>query len=280
MRPAGLHHADARLGEVVDHLHQPVRRGHKVGVEDGDQLAARDFEALVQRARLVAVPIRAMQMHDGLRRQSRSAARVTLDDLSGHLHRLVGGVVEQLNLEAVARIVQPADRVDQPVDDELLVEDGKLHGDKRQFARGKVPARLVPQRLFLLVVVVEPHQLVAMDAVKRQDHHDDEVGNQDRQIEGVPAVEPMEGAVAVVRVQIVAKPLRGQKEGRRRVQIVEKGEQKETPRRCLRSRRFYAKRLIRETIFVQAQKIRRGDDIHPRDSRAVKMSKVALVAGD
>ena len=43
---------------------------------------------------------------------------------------------------------------------------------------------------------------------------------------------------------------------------------------------IYAKRLIRETIFVQAQKIRRGDDIHPRDSRAVKMSKVALVAGD
>jgi hypothetical protein len=99
-----------------------------------------------------------------------------------------------------------------------------------------------------------------MDAVKRQDHHDDEVGNQDRQIEGVPAVEPVEGAVAVVRVQIVAKPLRGQKEGRWRVQIVEKGEQNKTPRTVFRPRRFYAKRLIREMILVQSEKIRRAVD--------------------
>jgi uncharacterized DUF497 family protein len=96
-----------------------------------------------------------------------------------------------------------------------------------------------------------------MDAVKRQDHHDDEVGNQDRQIEGVPAVEPVEGAVAVVRVQIVAKPLRGQKEGRWRVQIVEKGEQNKTPRTVFRPRRFYAKRLIR---FIPARKSRRLDE--------------------
>jgi len=151
VRPAGLHHADARLGEVVDYLHQPVRRGDEVGVEDGDQFAARDLQALVQRARLVSVAVGAMQMHDGLRREARSAARVALDDLGGHLHRLVGGVVEQLNLEAVARILDAADRVDEPVDDELLVEDGKLHGDKRQLAGGVVPARLVPQRLLFLL---------------------------------------------------------------------------------------------------------------------------------
>ena len=95
-----------------------------------------------------------------------------------------------------------------------------------------------------------------MDSVERQDHHHDEVGNQDGKIEAVPAVESAEGVVAIVRVQIVAKPLRGQKQGRRCVQVVEKGEQKETPRTVFRSRRFYAMRLIR---FIPTQKIRRLD---------------------
>ena len=40
--PAGLDHADAGLGEVVDDLHEPVGRGDEVGVEDGDELAAGD----------------------------------------------------------------------------------------------------------------------------------------------------------------------------------------------------------------------------------------------
>ena len=45
VRPAGLHHADLGLGKVVDDLHEPVGRGHKVGVEDGDELALGHLEA-------------------------------------------------------------------------------------------------------------------------------------------------------------------------------------------------------------------------------------------
>ncbi len=71
-----------------------------------------------------------MQMHDGLRCHPRKAVRIALNDLFGHLHRLVGRVVEELNLEAVARILDAADRVYQPVDHKLLVEDGQLHGDE------------------------------------------------------------------------------------------------------------------------------------------------------
>jgi hypothetical protein len=55
VRPARLHHADLRLGEVVDHLHQPVGRRHKVGVEDGDELALGHLEAGIERPGLEAV---------------------------------------------------------------------------------------------------------------------------------------------------------------------------------------------------------------------------------
>ena len=43
MGPPGLHHADLRLGKVVDHLHQPVTRRHEVGVKDRDEFAAGSF---------------------------------------------------------------------------------------------------------------------------------------------------------------------------------------------------------------------------------------------
>ena len=39
VRPARLHHADLRIGEVVDHLHQEIFGRDEVGVEDGDELA-------------------------------------------------------------------------------------------------------------------------------------------------------------------------------------------------------------------------------------------------
>ena len=60
MRPARLHHADLGIGEVVDHLHQPIGRRREIGVEDGDELAGRRLQARVERARLEAFAIGAM----------------------------------------------------------------------------------------------------------------------------------------------------------------------------------------------------------------------------
>ena len=47
VRPARLHHADFRLGEVMDHAHEPVFRGNKVGVKDGDELALRGLHPVL-----------------------------------------------------------------------------------------------------------------------------------------------------------------------------------------------------------------------------------------
>ena len=133
--PARLHHADLRLGKVVDHLHQPVRRRHKVGVEDGDELALGHLQARVQRPGLVSMAVGAVNVDDGMAQR-----RIARHNACGHLLGLVGRVVQHLDLELVARILHGADRLDQPVDDELLVEDGQLHGDPRQLV--EVPGRV------------------------------------------------------------------------------------------------------------------------------------------
>ena len=197
------------------------------------------------------MPIGAMQMHNRLRLHSGKAARIAIDNLLRYADRLVGRVVQQLDLEAVARILQPADRVDQPVDHELLVEDRQLDGHEGQLALGVSGSRLVPLRRLLLVVVVQPHQLVAMDPIKRQDHHHHEVRNQHRDVERVPAIQAAKGVVPVVRVHVVGKTLGGQKHGQRGMQFVQEGWQGNTPQQGCRSLT-----ILREAVTERARRCR------------------------
>ena len=90
--------------------------GTEVGVEDGDELALARPHACVERAGLVAVAVGAVDVLDvdALRGV---AAHGELGDLA----RLVGRVVEHLDFEQLARIVDAADRLDQPVDHVHLV---------------------------------------------------------------------------------------------------------------------------------------------------------------
>src|ERR1019366_4238591 len=62
--PAGLHHADLRLGKMVDDFHEPVDRRHEIGVEDGHELAFGDLEAGIQGASFVAVAVSAVDVDD------------------------------------------------------------------------------------------------------------------------------------------------------------------------------------------------------------------------
>ena len=207
VRPARLHHADSGLGKVVDDLHEPVGRGHKVGVEDGDELALGHLEAGVERAGLEAVTIGAVDVDDGMAQRG-----VAVDDGGGNLAGFVGRVVEHLDFELFARIFHGADRLNQAVDDELLVEDGQLHGDLRQLVK---MARRIGV-VVLAVLEVEIAHRVAVDAVDRQHNHDREVGQQQSQVEPVPVVKSLEGLVGVLHLQVVAQPvLRGEGEERR-----------------------------------------------------------------
>ena len=97
VRPAGLHHADGWIGEVMNDLHEPVGGWDEVGVEDGDEVAFGDFEAFVERSGFVAVAVGAVNVDDGV-----AEGGVTRDDLLGDLLRFVGGVVEDLDFGSLS----------------------------------------------------------------------------------------------------------------------------------------------------------------------------------
>jgi len=89
-----------------------------------------------------------------------------------------------LNIKLVGRILHGADRLNQSVNDELLIEDGQLHGHARQFVEVARRIRVV----FLLILEIEVAHSVAMNTIKRQDDHDCEIGNEHGHIERVQAV--------------------------------------------------------------------------------------------
>ena len=60
--------------------------------------------------------------------------------------------------------------------------DGELDGDERKFVLGEARGRLVGVRGFALVAVVEPDELIAMDAVEGEDDHYDEVGHEEADV--------------------------------------------------------------------------------------------------
>ena len=122
--PAGLHHPHTRVGHRGQERLEEVRAGHEVGVEDEDVLAGGGFEARREGARLVAGPDLAV-VHGDVDAFAPPRPRAPPRQHG----RLVGGVVEDLDLEVRLRVGQPAGRVDEPLDDVLLVVDGELHGD-------------------------------------------------------------------------------------------------------------------------------------------------------
>ncbi len=148
---------------------QEGRRRHEVGVEDGDHLAARLLEPGGQRARLVSGALGAVQVAD-----VRSAPPVALAQTAHHRRRLVVGVVEHLDLEAIARIVEAAGGVEQARSDVELVVEWQLHGHPRP------DGRLGGRRQRRAVLALEPQQQGAMQAVQRQHSQRQVVGEQDQ----------------------------------------------------------------------------------------------------
>ena len=127
VRPARLHHPDPRVAEVPGEAHEEVRGGNEVGVEQRDPLAAGFQESGCQRAGLEAVPV-APPPHARLDAPLSKERHGTIDPLAG----VVGRVVEHLDLEPLARVLECAGRGDQPLDHAPLVVDRQLDGEERQ----------------------------------------------------------------------------------------------------------------------------------------------------
>ncbi len=127
MRPARLRHADVRTRQHGrDDAAQKVGMRPEVGIEDRNELSAALGQAPSQRPGFEAAPIRPME-HAHVHAAGAMPGRARL----GQCGRLVGGIVQNLNLQPVGRIIQRGRGVNQPLDDMLLVEDRQLHRDVR-----------------------------------------------------------------------------------------------------------------------------------------------------
>ena len=93
-----------------------------------------------------------------------------LGDLAG----FVGRVVQHLDFEQLARVVEAADGVDQPIGDVHLVVDRKLDRDDRQ----RVERRRLDW-LGILMPHVKIHEVVAVPAVDGQNAQDEEITDED-----------------------------------------------------------------------------------------------------
>src|SRR3954470_19257012 len=100
MRPARLHHADAGISEVMHHAHEPIFRWDKVSVKDGDEFTGVLRHPFFQRARFEALAIVTMDVGDVV-----SEGLVALNYGAGNLYGFVGGVIKDLNVKFLARIL-------------------------------------------------------------------------------------------------------------------------------------------------------------------------------
>ncbi len=102
----------------MDALQQKVGRRNKIGVKDDDEFALRRFQSLRQSTSFVALTIVAMQV-----RHRMSQGGVAIHQNAGDFNGFVGRVVQQLDVELLSWIVEPADGVEQPVHHILFVKD-------------------------------------------------------------------------------------------------------------------------------------------------------------
>ena len=149
---------------------QEVGRRNEVGVEDGDELALRDPHRGLERPGLVARAIGAMDVDD-----VDAVVGIAHHGALRHNARLVGRVVQHLDLEQLARVVELADGVDQPVRHVHLVVDRKLDGDLRQ------PLEAQPaDGMTVLVLHVQVDQVIPVPPVDREDDEDEKIGREDQ----------------------------------------------------------------------------------------------------
>src|SRR5579862_5129179 len=173
--------------------------------------------------------------------------RITLDQIAGNVDGFVCRIVQQLNVEFFARISQLADRIQQPFDDVLLVENWQLHGDPWQIVESG--RRLNRAPVFVLVIKID--QYVTMNAVAGQQNQHNEIRDEQRSIEGISVVETLERSIEQVMAQIGTDAARG-------------------PERELRNRRVESRRqqeVRRKPLFYRIRQYDCLPSTLPREHR-------------
>ena len=98
--PASLNKTYFGVHEMVNGPREEIGRRNEIGIEDGDKLAGSSLETFLERTGFVAVTVGAMKVLDGV-----AHIAVTLTKGFGKLVSVVGRVIENLNLQQLARVV-------------------------------------------------------------------------------------------------------------------------------------------------------------------------------
>jgi hypothetical protein len=94
--------------EIRHRAPQEVRGRHEVGIEDGDEFTGGGLESRLERAGFETRPVGAVVVRD-----VEPAARVALNRQLRDVAGLVGRIVQNLDLQLLARVVDAAHRIDQ-----------------------------------------------------------------------------------------------------------------------------------------------------------------------
>ncbi len=164
--PARLHHADGGIGEMVDGAGQKIDRRNEIGVEDRHEFAGRRLQAFLQRAGFETRAVGAVQVHDRV-----AHGLILLHQRFGERVRIVGRIVEHLNLQQLLRVLHLRGFVDQPLHHIALVVKRKLDGDARKFRK----AQRWFTRRFPAILEIGVDDFVAMQAVEGQNTQHAEV---------------------------------------------------------------------------------------------------------
>src|SRR5438067_8643493 len=133
MTPAGLDHADLWIGEKMDRMLKQIWRRNEIGVEDANKLARGRLESGRKGTGLESGPINSMNQLN---------IEATLPQFfrarSSHFPRIVGRIVQDLDLQQFSRIIELADRAQKALHYVNFVKNRKLNGHSRQLPK---PAR-------------------------------------------------------------------------------------------------------------------------------------------
>ena len=111
----------------MDRLPQKIGLRNEVGIENTNEITLSGRKPGLQSAGFEPSAIDAVdQLH------VEPPALQILHAGGGQFPRVVGGIVEDLDLQQVARIIDLADRLEQALDNVDLVEDRQLHRHFRQ----------------------------------------------------------------------------------------------------------------------------------------------------
>ena len=136
MAPTGLDAPDRGIGERRERTLEKVGWRYEIGVEDSKEFAARVGKPRPQGAGLVASAVGAPVLND-----VDSLLPVDCDAAGDDLARIVGRVVQYLDLEPLRRVVESGGRVDQPPDDVAFIVHRQLNGDTRRLLDCRGPGR-------------------------------------------------------------------------------------------------------------------------------------------